>query len=291
MKYAVIVLVACYLLVWGCGPDNTKKNEEQKAQATHSKVEPAPTPAQVTAPPAPTPVAEKAAVAATGKAKEQPAAPDKATPAAPAAVPPVQEQAVEPQKMPMPCDMAAKPAPPAPEEEQLVTLPCGHVIPRNQLPTDAPCLQTAPVPCPMMQGRQHPAMGEMPLLPCGRPFVHHPPVPMDHPDFDGRQPEPLADNDDEPSQDLAEAMQRMVEATSDMVLVTRQLVAATQEMVRATQDAAYQMKQPHAGPPVIETPEPSKDDATATMREAVNATQKALEALNQVLPKVLEPRP
>lgn len=297
MKYAVIVLVACYLLVWGCGPDNTKKNEEQKTQATHSKVEPAPTPAQVVAPPAPAPVPEKTAVAAADKAKEQPAAAEKAAPPSPASVPPVQEQAVEPQKMTMPGDMAAKHAPPVPvEEEQLVTLPCGHVVPRNQLPPDAPCLQAAPVPCPMMHGRQQGPADEVVVLPCGRPCFRHPALPpghpeIDHPDF-RRQPEPLSESDEEPSEDLAGAMQRMVEATNDMVVVTRQLVVATQEMVRATQDAAYQLQQPQIAPPVMDkVEEPTKDDATATMREAVGATQKALEALNQVLPKVLEPRP
>jgi hypothetical protein len=50
------------------------------------------------------------------------------------------------------------------------------------------------------------------------------------------------------------------------------------------------VQQPQAAAPVEEKPEPTKHDATAAMYEAVLATQKALEALNQVLPKVLEPR-
>jgi hypothetical protein len=61
-------------------------------------------------------------------------------------------------------------------------------------------------------------------------------------------------------------------------------------MVRATQEAAYQAQQPQVAAPVKEKPVPTKGDPTAAMHEAVLATQKALEALNQVLPKVLEPR-
>lgn len=295
MKYAFIVLVACYLLVWGCGPDNSKKADEPKNQVTQSKVEPAAAPAPTTPAPAVTP--EKPAVAAIEKGKEQPAAPAKAAPTTSQPTP--MEQATEPTKAPMPSDMAAKHPPvPAPqaEEEQLVTLPCGHVIPREQLPADAPCLQPEMMPCPMLHGRQLPPPEEMVVLPCGRPCFRHPALPPGHPDIDPRdfrrQPEPLTDADEEPSQDLPSAMQRMVEATNDMVVVTRQLVVATQEMVRATQEAADQVQQPQALPPVVDqVEEPPKDEATAAMREAVQATQKALEALNQVLPKVLEPRP
>jgi hypothetical protein len=48
MKYAFIALVACYLLVYGCGPDNSKKEESKPDKATHSTV--------VTPPPAAPPV-------------------------------------------------------------------------------------------------------------------------------------------------------------------------------------------------------------------------------------------
>lgn len=34
MKYAFIALIACYLLVYGCGPDKDKKAEEKKGQTT-----------------------------------------------------------------------------------------------------------------------------------------------------------------------------------------------------------------------------------------------------------------
>ncbi len=288
MKYAFIVLVACYLLVWGCGPDNSKKADEQKSQVTQSKVEKTP---------APKPLAEKPAVAAATKVQEQPAPSAEPVATPPVTVPTTQDQPAEMGKAPVPCDMAAKHPPqtvPETEEEQLVVLPCGKVVSKDQFPTDAPCLQAKMMPCPMMHGRPHPPVDEMVGMPCGRPCFRHPALPSDHPDLDGPgrryHPEPLTDDDDEPSQDLAGAMQRMVETTNDMVVVTRQLVVATQEMVRATQEAAYQAQQPQVAAPVKEKPVPTKGDPTAAMHEAVLATQKALEALNQVLPKVLEPR-
>lgn len=295
MKYAFIVLVACYLLVWGCGPDNSKKADEQKSQVTQSKVEKTPAPAPTPEAAKPTPLPEKPAVAAATKAQEQPPpAPEQAA-ATPVTPSPAPAQPAQIEKAPMPCDMTAKhPAPVAEtEEQQLVTLPCGMVVPKEMIPADAPCFH-AKIPCPMMHGRQNPPVDEMASMPCGRPCFRHPALPMGHPDIYGQErgqlPEPLTDAEDEPAQDLAAAMQKMVETTNDMVVVTRQLVVATQEMVRATQDAAYHVQQPQTVAPVQVEPEPTKHDATSAMHEAVLATQKALEALNQVLPKVLEPR-
>ncbi len=46
MKYAFLALIACYLLVYGCGPDNSKKTEAKKEQAVHNTVEKSAQPAQ-----------------------------------------------------------------------------------------------------------------------------------------------------------------------------------------------------------------------------------------------------
>ena len=51
MKYAFIALIACYLLVYGCGPDNAKKTETKKEQAVHSTVEKPQQPTQAAKPP------------------------------------------------------------------------------------------------------------------------------------------------------------------------------------------------------------------------------------------------
>lgn len=291
MKYAVIVLVACYLLVWGCGPDTSKKADEPTSHVTESKVEKTPAPAAPAEAPAPAPPPEEPAVA------EQPAPNADAVvePAAPA--PPVHDHTAAQEMAPAPPETAVVPPPPGLQETDmgsLVTLPCGMVVPRESMPADAPCLQAKKMPCPMMYGRLHPPIDGMMVMPCYRPCFRQPVLPMDHPDLDdperGHHPEPLTDTDDELSQDLAEAMQKMVETTNDMVEVTRQLMVATQEMVRATQDAAFHVQQPQTAPPVEEKHEPTRDDTTAALHEAVLATQKALEALNQVLPRVLEPR-
>jgi hypothetical protein len=290
MKYAVIVLVACYLLVWGCGPDTSKKADEPTSHVTESKVEKTPAPVASAEAPAPAPLPEEPAVAVVEQVAEQPPLDADAVvePAAPA--PPVHDHAAA-QKM-----AVVQPPPDLPETEMesLVTLPCGMVVPRESIPADAPCLRAKKVPCPMMYGRPHPPVDGMMVMPCYRPCFRQPVLPMDHPDLDdperGHHPEPLTDTDDELSQDLAEAMQKMVETTNDMVEVTRQLMVATQEMVRATQDAAFHVQQPQAAPPVEEKHEPTRDDTTAALHEAVLATQKALETLNQVLPRVLEPR-
>lgn len=297
MKYAVIVLVACYLLVWGCGPDTSKKADEPTSHVTESKVEKTPAPLASAEAPAPAPLPEEPAVAVVEQVAEQPPLDADAVVAPAAPAPPVHDHAAAQETAPVPPEMAVVQPPqdlPETDMESLVTLPCGMVVPRESIPADAPCLRAKKMPCPMMYGRPHPPLDGMMAMPCGRPCFRHPALPMDHPDLDdperGHHPEPLTDTDDELSEDLAEAMQKMVETTNDMVVVTRQLVVATQEMVRATQDAAFHVQQPQAAPPVEEKHEPTGDDTTAALHEAVLATQKALEALNQVLPRVLEPR-
>lgn len=313
MKYAFIVLVACYLLVYGCGPDSTEKAEEKKSQVTTSAVQQPAAPAEQkqaaqpaakkqAAQPAVAPVAVDKAAAEAGTSQEaaaapaeQPRAAEKAVEAPSTAAVTGQQAAPGAETAPPPAATAALPpeeGQPAEAASELVTLPCGMVVPRSHVPADAPCFQPQMHPGPPM-GAHHPPLPEdVVVMPCGRAFVRHPGMAEAPADLDPGQPEPLAEFDAVPGDDLAASMEKMVEATNDMVMVTKQLVVATQKMVKATEEAARRLEQ-ESTVAVLPTEPPAtarEENANTAMHEAILATQKALEALNQVLPKALEQR-
>ena len=322
MKYAFIVLVACYLLVYGCGPDSTEKAEEKKSQVTTSAVQQPAAPAEQKQAAAPA-EQKKPAQMAKQKQAAQPAVAPLAADKAPAEAGTKQEAAAAPAEQPraakkaveapstaavteQPAAPGAETAPPpaeaaaqTPEEGQpaeaasdLVTLPCGMVVPRSHIPADAPCFQPQLHPCPHM-GAQHPPLPEdVVVMPCGRAFVRHPGMAEGLAELDPGQPEPLAEFDTASDDDLADSMEKMVEATNDMVMVTKQLVVATQKMVKATEEAARRLEHESAAAVLPAEPPATarEENANTAMHEAILATQKALEALNQVLPKALEQR-
>ncbi|GEM_PF-1788891 len=271
MKYAFIALIACYLLVYGCGPDNSKKTEVKKEQAVHSTVEKPTQPTQATQP--------------QETAKQPVAAAVDATPQ------PIQQGAIELTQ---------------PDEENIVVMPCGCMFIKHPMPANAPYVKNAPCvqqqapPCPMMGEKQPATDEELIMMPCGRVFVKQP-MPVDGLDLE----RPL--QMEEPEEDLAGAVQRMAEATNDMVLVTKQLVVATQEMLKATKGAASegantnrennrQTEQTNQSPwqaAIAAAKNQSADkeqEAVNAMKDAVIATQKAIDAMNQTVPKTVDQR-
>ncbi len=319
MKYAFIALIACYLLVYGCGPDNSKKTEAKKEQAVHSRVEKPVPPAQATPPPetAKQPVA--AAVNETPKPAQQGAT--TAPPPQPMAEEQKTGEATQVRQAPCPMMVHQQGAVELtqPDEENIVVMPCGCMFIKHPMPANVPCLKDAPCvkqqapPCPMMDEKQPATEEGLIMMPCGRVFVRQP-MPVDGPDLDRpMQMEPPCQAEaqpqamEEPPEDLAGAVQRMAEATNDMMLVTKQLVVATQEMLKATKGAASeggantnrtnlgaeqtgQSPQQAAVPDIKKQTSGKEQEAVSAMKEAVIATQKAIDAMSQTVPKTLDQR-
>jgi hypothetical protein len=266
MKYAFIALIACYLLVYGCGPDNAKKAGDNPDKAVHSTVEkpqpPAPSilavqpqgPGEQPATPAVIQQPAQPTVAESPAAKDQQPTTGAATEATQAAIVAQQLQAAAAaEKQQLPCPMMTGEQAVQQPAEGVMVMPCGHVFARRAVPpADAPCLKSQPCPC-WMTGEEH-AAGEarqqpgedIVVMPCGRAFTRQQ-FPADAPCLEHQQQLEMLEQDEaqsegvtESDQDLTMAMQRMVEATNDMVLVTRQLVMATQGMLKATREAAPQ---------------------------------------------------
>ncbi|MBU1566559.1 MAG: hypothetical protein KJ630_13145 [Proteobacteria bacterium] len=275
MKYAFIALIACYLLVYGCGPDNSKKTEDKKGQTVHSTVEKPLQPAQSTHTVQPQEAVKQPVAAAVET--PQPPQPDQQSvtevPAQQAVTAPPAEQATEanPQQPPVAVEeqktgeQAQELQPPCtvmgqeqnaieltqPDSENIVIMPCGCMFLKHQVPADAPCLRQLVPPCPMM-GENQPALDEeLVMMPCGRVFARQV-SPVDDPELEMQQQnETLSQVDGQPQmmedaeEDLAAAIENMVMATNDMVQVTQQLVLATQEMLKATKGTASEATNPN----------------------------------------------
>jgi len=154
----------------------------------------------------------------------------------------------------------------------------------------------------MMDEKQPAITEELVMMPCGRVFVRQF-IPVDDPDLEMLQQTETPDQVDvrpriieESEEDLSTAVQKMVETTNDMVLVTKQLINATQEMLRATKgtltEAAKTNKEniPAAAADSKKKTAVGEREVINAMQDAVIATQKAIEAMNQAAPKALEPR-
>jgi hypothetical protein len=327
MKYAFIALIACYLLVYGCGPDNSKKTEGKKDQAVHSTVE---KPGQPEQQPKPTITSEEAA-----KQQPAPVAVDTPPQAAEVGCPsPCKKTAETVQQLPA-AEQGAAPvngqkeaqqestgvaAQQGPVEltqqdnENIVIMPCGSVFVKHRQPANGPCLTNRLPPCPMMDDEDGPATeGNVVMMPCGRMFLRQP-LPDEDLDVDQQQPmlppdqglDDPAETREDSVENLTSAVERMVETTNDMVLVTKELVVATREMLKATQKATHKDASPakeglEAGPSAQPTqpmvgntamkPAPrSEQEAINAMQQAVIATQKALEAMNQAAPQPPAPQ-
>ncbi len=113
MKYAFIVLIAIYLVIYGCSPDNSEK-------ATDSHKKTAPTTVETS---------HQSEMVAVPEQQEKPAAPtlEVEHPAA--------EVVQEPQAV-------TEPQPPTEmDESQQIVMPCGRMMDKEDIPANAPCLQ------------------------------------------------------------------------------------------------------------------------------------------------------
>ncbi len=232
MKYAFIVMIAVYLITYGCSSDEPKKDTKapQKVETiTVDKTEH---------------VAPKTAVDQPAKpAGEQPAVRQQAENLAANQTQPAPDQP-QAEQQPMEQEMLfANP-------EDLVVMPCGRVFVRQQMPCDMPCMKMPQEEDPMVQ--------DEPAMPHMMPQGHHMPEMMQVP-----PPVPPPASQDE----LAAALQKMVEATNEMVMVTRQMVMATEEMLRAARGTAGEMidkgkktpegKKPEAAEPPAQPADPA----------------------------------
>ena len=311
MKYAFIALIACYLLVYGCGPDNSKKAEDKKGQAGQSTVEKPIQPPPPAAEPQETVKQPVAAAVETLQPTQQIAT---TPPSQSASETNQQAPAAEKQKtadqatqeLQPPCIMTGHQQGAVeltqPDENNIVVMPCGRMFIKHPVPANAPCLKQPVPPCPMMDEKQPAITEELIMMPCGRVFVRQY-MPVDDPDLEMLQQTETPGQVDvrpqvieESEEDLSTAVQKMVEATNDMVLVTKQLVTATQEMLRATKgtiiEAAKTNKEniPTAAAGSKKQTGLDEREVVNAMQDAVIATQKAIEAMNQAAPKALEPR-
>ncbi len=310
MKYAFIALIAGYLLVYGCGPDNSKKTEDKKGQVVQSTVEKPlqPPPAAELQETAKQPVT--AAVETLQPAQQVAATP----PSQPATEVKQQAPVADTQKtvdqtterLQPPCIMAEQQQGAVeltqPDDNNIVVMPCGRMFIKHPVPANAPCLKQQMPPCPMIDERQPSIIEELVMMPCGRVFVRQS-MPTDDADLEMLQQTETPGRVDlrpqiieEDEEDLSKAVQKMVETTNDMVLVTKQLVNATQEMLRATQGTiAEASKTNKESMPAAATGSKKKSAASErevidAMQDAVIATQKAIEAMNQAAPKALDPK-
>jgi hypothetical protein len=127
------------------------------------------------------------------------------------------------------------------------------------------------------------------ILPCGKKVSQD--VTAKHPCVKHRRPVPqTAVPAEEP--ELSEAMQKMVNATNDMVTVTRQLVIATQQMLAASKEVAVEFID--TGKDALENAKPAVQNAVnekeiiETVKEVVSATREAFEATSEALSEALE---
>jgi hypothetical protein len=316
MKYAFIALIACYLLVYGCGPDNSQKTDDKKDQAIHSTTKTPSPPAQPTQAAPPPPQDSGSQPVVKNVTLPQPAQPQAEVSQQPPVTAPEQKTGETAERVQQhPCNMMVQQQGAVeltqPDEENIVVMPCGCMFVKHKAANTAPCLKLRLPPCPMMGENQSEDEEDLIMMPCGRVFAR-PPRSDEDPDLDQSQMTETPGQDatqpqgtEESQEDLTSAVRRMVETTNDMVLVTKELVLATQEMLKATKGAANKVADASTenlqnGQPVQTTrqeavagvkkqPATREEEVTNAMKDAVIATQKALEAMNQATPKTLQP--
>jgi hypothetical protein len=311
MKYAFLVLIVLYLLVYGCGPDTSKKAEDKKGQTTQSSIEKTTKPTQLKAvdkhPVAVVDKTPQATQQAPAPATNQAAAETKQ---APAAAKEQKTDAVVQELQQPPCKALTQQQGAIeftqPDDENIVVMPCGCIFNKKRVPENAPCLKGPISPCPMMGDSQPESEDYLVVLPCGHAFLRQPMAADDSAAGTPQQPQRPCQMEaqpqvvDESEQNLAGAIEKMVETTNDMVLVTQQLVIATQAMLRATKSVTYEatnLPGEQATAATRETvvtaakkPTIAEEDVANALKEAVIATQKAIDVINQATSKALEPK-
>jgi hypothetical protein len=314
MKYAFIVLIALYLLVYGCGPDTSKKSEGQKGHTVQSSEQKTVKPSQAKA-------VEKQPVAAVIESpqptQQMPAAPTAPTAqsAAKAKQPPAatEEQKVNPftpELQQPPCQARTEQQGAIeltqPDDENIVVMPCGCIFDKKRIPQDAPCLRGWVPPCQMMGDTPPAAEDNLFEMPCGHVFLRHPMAAEDIAAGAPQQPKAPCQMEAQPQiveeseQNLATAIEKMVETTDDMVLVTKQLVIATQAMLKATKGVTLEVTNLPADQTSVANRDAvvtsgkrqtiSEEEVANALKEAVIATQRAIDVINQATSKALEPK-
>lgn len=283
MKYALIAMVAFYLVTFGCNPKTEEEGTTSHETVEHTAVAEAPTvpgnltvetlaaeqtthqaapssQLETTAHKAP---AEPADVQITTENVKSAAAPEKAEDkndqwkiiAQSAATTVLALMNDEPKskpalvvKTPVETPAAIKDAVKSPKtSETIMTLPCGKKVSQDVAAKYSPCAHRRPAPQTA--------------------------VPTEEPE-------------------LSEAMQKMVNATNDMVSVTRQLVMATQQMLAASKEVAVEIID--TGKDALENVKPAVQNAVneqeiiETVKEVVAATREAFQATSEALSEALE---
>ncbi|MFT5727692.1 MAG: hypothetical protein ACI8PB_001830 [Desulforhopalus sp.] len=280
MKYALIAMVAFYLVTFGCNPKT-----EEEGTTSHDKV-------------------EHTAVA------EKPTAPGNLTVETLAAAQTTHQAAPSNQ-----LNTTAHKAPAAPADVQITTENVKSVTAPEKaeknndqwkiiaqsaattvlaLMNEEPKSEPAPVvktPAATKDAVKSPKASEtITILPCGKKVsqdvaANYPPC------ANNKRPAPqTALPTEEP--ELSEAMQKMVNATNDMVTVTRQLVMATQQMLAASKEVAVEVID--TGKDALEDAKPAVQNAVneqeiiETVKEVVAATKEAFHATSEALSEALE---
>lgn len=284
MKYALIAMVAFYLVTFGCNPKTEEEGTTSHDTVEHTAVAEAPTvpgnltvetlaAAQTTHQAAPSnqlettahkALAAPADVQITTENVKSAAAPEKAEDkndqwkiiAQSAATTVLALMNEEPKskpalvvETPVETPAAIKDAVKSPKaSETITTLPCGKKVSQDVAAKYSPCAK------------------------------HRRPAPQ------------TAVPAEEP--ELSEAMQKMVNATNDMVSVTRQLVMATQQMLAASKEVAVEVID--TGKDALENVKPAVQNAVneqeiiETVKEVVAATKAAFQATSEALSEALE---
>lgn len=293
MKYALIVMLAVYLVTFGCNPKPEEENTANHDKVEHSAVTEAPAaPAQLTVT---TEVVEQTTPEA-GPAHQGNTDSHKA-PAAPADVKVTSKSVISETPPAAEEHIAVEVKAEAAQNDQWENIAQSAAVTILALMNDDQGKQVVPAAVEEKAVAKDEVVTPSKFskatttLPCGKTIVlddnaQLPPC-MKHGAVAARQPAVPAEETE-----LSEAMQKMVNATNDMVRVTRQLVIATQQMLTASKDVAVEVID--TGKEAIETSQPAVQDAVdeseiiKTAKEVVSATKEAFEATSKALSDALE---
>lgn len=305
MKYALIAMVAVYLVTFGCNPKT-----EEEATVSHDKVEHTAV-AETPAAPGNLTVETHTAAQATpeaGPSNQYGTATHKA-PAAPAdvqittekvkneAAPAPKEENVAEVKADPQVDEKAAPAAEVTETKSnqwksIAQSAATTVLALMHDEQNSNTAQVSETPAAKKEAVKPTTPSEtVTILPCGKRVsqdvaakhsscVKHRRHAVQQGAVPAEKPE------------LSEAMQKMVNATNDMVTVTRQLVIATQQMLAASKEVAVEVID--SGKDALETAKPAVQNAVnekeiiETVKEVVSATREAFEATSEALSEALE---
>ncbi len=280
MKYALIAMVAFYLVTFGCNPKTEEEGTTSHDTVEHTAVAEAPTvPGNLT-------VETHTATQTTHQAapSNQLETTTHKAPAAPADVQITTE------------NVKSAAAPEKAEEKndqwKIIAQSAATTVLAlmNEEPKSKPAL-VVETPAAIKDAVKSPKASEsITTLPCGKK-VSQDVAAKYSPCAKHRRPTPqTAVPTEEP--ELSEAMQKMVNATNDMVSVTRQLVMATQQMLAASKEVAVEVID--TGKDALENAKPAVQNAInekeiiETVKEVVAATKEAFEATSEALSEALE---